>query len=75
MSKKVDDAILDLVRGSKSGRVLVRKGDIAKRAKLTNCKIVDVEASLGRLSRRGKLTCTLDRESGMLDLRVESERV
>jgi hypothetical protein len=74
MSKKVDDAIFGLVNGSKDRRILIRKGDIAKRAKLTNCKIVDVNASLRRLTQREKLTCTLIRESGMLELQAESDR-
>lgn len=70
MSKKVNDAILKLVASQQDGILMIHKGDIAKRAKLTNCKLVDIEASLKWLVSKRKLSCSTDQESKRLVLEV-----
>lgn len=69
MARQADQAILDLIE-SRGGSLRVYLGNLAKQAKLSNCKIIDIRQALERLVRAGKITCSVDRMTGQYYLRL-----
>lgn len=69
MARREDQAIIDLLE-DREGSLRVYLGNLAKVAKLSNCKITEIKRAIDRLVRAGKITCSVDRVTGQYYIRL-----